>query len=196
MTIFNARDYWPQPKPGETLTNTFSSGIVQHYTIDLNGGVRLRQYINGNWDCDWFYRIDRNGDVLEYRDDYPRKWYNLPWKYAREVVCVPGKEIYWGGFNQPIGVPVGRQCVTSGLFGQWGLQELDFEAILPEFSTPCGTFQDVLVLTYWQQWGDGKIDGARMWLAPGLGQIRAEWMLNRKPTGYFMELLKTELRWG
>ncbi len=193
MTVFNARDYWPQPHFGVTLTNTYSSGIVNEY-IRVVDGIRLRQTINGKFDSDWYYRIDRTGDVLEYRDDYPKKWYNYAevWREKRQVWCVPGKEIYWGGFHQPIGGAVGRQCETSGLSGQWGWQELSFEAILPSFKVPAGTFKDVLVMTYWQQWGGGKIDGAKMWLAPGIGQIRAEWMLNRVPNGYWMELLETK----
>jgi len=194
MTQFDARKYWPTPGQGRTLTNTFSSEIVQTYTDEAVGNYRLRQVINGKWDCDWFYRLDPMRGVLEYRDDYPKNWYNYLelWKKTREVWCLPGKEIFWGGPFERTGAVAAKQCVTSGPLGQYGWQEIFFNAILPTYVTKAGTFENVLVLTYWQQWGGGKIDGAKMWLAPGLGQIRAEWMLNEAPTGYWMELLETK----
>jgi len=190
MSHFDARIYWPQPKQGHTITNYFSSRIIQTYTRDYYDGFRLRQRIKLKWDCDWYYRIDPIRGVLEYRDDYPPKWYNWPWQYAREVSCVPGKEIEWGG-NEQTGTTIVRQCETSGLFGQYGSQVIIFHEIIPFYETKAGTFMEVLVLTYGQQWGGGRIDGAKMWFAPGLGQIRAEWRRNGAPTGYFMELLET-----
>lgn len=194
MTTINSRTYWPNPGTNCRLINTFNFGIVQTYTPgpDL-GSVRLRQRINGVWDFDWFYRLDQTSGVLEYRDDYPKKWYNYIefWKGAREVLCVPGKEIYWGNYEQ-VGASVGRQCQISGILGHFGWQELKFENILQEYHTVAGKFNKVLVLTYWQDWGTGRIDGAKMWLAPSTGPIRWEWMLNGMPTGYWTEIESTK----
>jgi hypothetical protein len=196
MTAFDARDYWPHPAQGRVRTNRFTTGdheIVHTYNGDTRGNICLRQTIKGVFDSDWYYRSDPTRGVLEYRDDYPKKWYNYleVWKSKREAWCVPGKEIIWGA-AETIGKTIAAQCVTSGLFGQWGWQHVNFDEMLPSYSTAGGTFHSVLLLTYWQQWAGGKIDGAKMWLAPGLGQIRAEWMLNHVRTGYWMELLETK----
>jgi hypothetical protein len=200
-TTFNARTYWPQPGTGRKLTNTFddgmhSDGIVQTYTRTKAGSIVLRQTINrGVWDSDWYYKIDPRQGVLEYRDDYPRKrWidYFSFWRLNKQVWCVEGREIYWGGDGMQVATSPFRICETYGPFGQLGLQELNFYDILPMYDTPAGMFHDVLVMEYWQQWGSGKIEGAKMWMAPGVGQVRAEWSLNRVPSGYSMMIQKSE----
>jgi hypothetical protein len=191
MTTFDVRTYWPQPAPGVVLTNTFDAGIVNEYHRIIDGFI-LRQTINGVWDSDWYYRIDPDRGVLEYRDDYPKKWYSTPWLPTRQVWCVPGKEIFWG-FQQKFGEAMGSQCVTSGLFGQYGWQELAFYEILQDYATPAGTLKNVLVMEYWQTWSDQPPVGAKMWMAPGLGTIRAEWTRNYAPTGYSMTLQKTSI---
>jgi hypothetical protein len=183
------RTYWPQPAPGVVIINTFDAGIINEY-MRITDGIILRQTINGVWDSDWYYRIDPGRGVLEYRDDYPKKWYSPPWLPTRQVWCVPGKEIFWG-FYQKIGDVVGSQCVTSGLFGQYGWQELEFYEILPSYTTPGGTLKNVLVMEYWQTWGDKPSVGAIMWMAPGLGAIRAEWTRDGLRTGYNMTLQNT-----
>lgn len=197
MPVFNARTYWPQPAIGRTLTNTFSSGIVQTYVTTDEGSVVYRQVINGAWDSDWYYRISPTGDVLEYRDDYPRKrWldYLWFWRKNRQVWCLDGREIYWGCDNllTTQGVSITRPCETRGLLGQLGVQELGFYDVLPMCHTAAGLFHDVLVMEYWQQWSGGKISGAKMWMAPGIGTIAAEWSLDRKPTGYSAMIQKSE----
>jgi hypothetical protein len=196
MTTFSAGRYWPQPPHGVTLVNTYSDGIVNTYTSAADGSVRLRQVINGRWDCDWYYRRDPLRGVIEYLDCYPKRWFNRFqfWKQTREVWCVPGKEIFWGG-HETIGTSIGRQCVTSGLLGQYGWQELSFNAILPVFKTPAGTFHNVLSMEYWQSWGNTAPIGAKMILAAGVGQIHAEWTANRVATSYSMMLQETKATW-
>jgi hypothetical protein len=193
---FDARIYWPKPAPSVTLTNTFDASslrypqeIVQSYTRQGDGSLMLRQTINGVFDSDWYYTIDNRG-VCEFRDDYPPKWYTPPWQPKRQVWMVPGKEIFWGAYEQ-VGSPKGRQCVTSGLFGQWGWQQLAFYEILPSYVTLGGTFSNVLVMEYWQTWSDGVPVGGKMWIAPGIGQVHVEWTKNKIYTGYGMTLKNT-----
>jgi hypothetical protein len=171
---FDVRPYWPAAH----VLKTFSGDIVEEHI--QSGNMMLRQSINGVWQFDWYYQI--SNAVYEYLDVYPG-WFG--WK--REVWTVPHREIFWGGV-QEFGT-TGRQCQTSGLFGQWGWQELAFYEILPAFKVPAGTYKDVLRMEYWQTWSNKPSVGAKMWMAPGFGQIRAEWTKGGAPTGYWMEML-------
>ena len=198
IDLFNMRDYWPNPSYGTEIVNTFDNDIVQTYrsAFPNDKGVELYEVIKGNWNDSWFYIIDPSRGVLEYSDWYPpTKWYNF--RLFGPVVkqpCVPGKEIIWGG-NQRVGDTIQAQCQTSGILGQFGWQRVKFDALLPTYTTPAGTFGNVLVLEYWQSWGNGgDVKGAQMWFAPGLGQIKANWTLNGKPTGFGMTLQRT-LKW-
>lgn len=188
LTI-NVPEYWPF----ETVTNTFDSGIVFDYT-PVQGGMRLRQFKNNIWQCDWFYRNDYVRGILEYQDDYPKTAWQQKLQFWTPVIsqpCVSGKEIIWGASDQAVGDSLGAPCQTAGLFGQYGWQQLRFDALLPTFETPAGTFKDVLVLRYWQTWSDKPSQGAQMWFAKGLGQIKALWELNGIPTGFGMMLQST-----
>jgi hypothetical protein len=184
----NVSDYWPWVP----VSNVFDGGIVLSYT-PTTGGMRMRQMMNGAWSYDWFYRNDPTRGVLEYEDDYPKTtWFQnlMFWTSIVAQPCVTGKEIVWGGI-QKIGDSVGAQCETVGIFGQYGWQELSFDAILPSFVTPAGTFTDVLVMRYWQSWSGQPPKGAQMWLAKGLGPIKQAWTLNGVPTGFGITLQST-----
>jgi len=194
MGSFKAADYWPNPPPGTQIVNTFDNGIVQTYSIaSPDKGIRLHEVINGTWNDDWLYYFDPSRGVLEYSDWYPAtKWYQFG--QIVKQPCAPGKEIIWGNIQQ-VGDTIQGQCQTSGIFGQWGWQRVKFDAILPTYTTPAGTFGNVLVLEYWQSWGNGgDVKGATMYFAPGLGQIKVDWTLNGKPTGFGMTLQHT-LKW-
>lgn len=184
-------DYWPWMP----VTNTFDNGSVIAYRpiTPIPSGMKLRQTQNGAWQCDWFYRNDYVRGVLEYQDDYPKtKWQQklMWWTPIVTQPCVPGKEIIWGGY-QAVGDALGAPCQTAGVFGQYGWQQLSFDSILPTFETPAGKFNDVLVLRYWQTWSGGQSNGAQLWFAKGLGQIKALWAVNGVPTGFGMTLQST-----
>ena len=187
--MIDVREYWPWPATGEALTNVFDGGIVQTYSA-AQGGVRLRETVNGTWKDDWFYRYDTFRGVLEYEDVYPKTTALQKMMFWTPVICnicVPGKEIIWGGV-QKVGDSISGLCQTSGIGGQHGWQRVDFQDLLVSFDTPAGKFFDVLVLEYWQSWSNGLVKGAKTWFAPGMGQIRAEWTLSHAPTGYSMAL--------
>ena len=195
MTPINVPNYWPWAP----VTNVFDNGSSQIYSAVANGGMRLRETITDpvtkivSWQDDWFYRNDRVRGILEYEDDYPKiKWQQklMFWTPIVTQPCVPGKEIVWGG-AQDVGDALGAPCQTAGIFGQYGWQQLSFDAILPTFETPAGIFHDVLVLRYWQTWSGKPSQGAQMWFAKGLGQIKALWATNGVPTGFGMTLQST-----
>jgi len=199
VKLVNIPDYWPW----EAVTNTFDFGIAYTYTpltlglvvgpLAHQDGMRLRQTLNGAWQCDWLYREDPERGVLEYGDDYPKTkaWQKLLfWTPIISQPCVLGKEIIWGGM-QEIGDSLGAPCETAGIGGQWGWQQLSYDEILPTFLTPGGLFGDVLVLRYWQAWSGGPSKGAKMWFAKGLGVIKALWMEDSKLTGFGMTLQST-----
>jgi hypothetical protein len=188
-TLIDVPEYWPWAP----LTNTFDNGTVHNYT-QVSDGMRLRQTIKGIWDSDWFYREDLARGVLEYEDDYPKtKWFQkaMFWTSIVKQPLVPGKEIIWG-HAQKINDIIEGQCKTAGLFGQCGLQQINFDAVLPIFTISGGTFADVLVLTYWQSWGGKTSKGSQMWLAKGLGPIKQAWMSAEQLTGYSITLQSTQ----
>ena len=185
------KSYWPCPPAGTQIVNTFDNGIVQTYSLAApDKGIRLHEVINGEWSDDWLYYFDAQRGVLEYSDWYPAsKWYQFG--QIVKQPCVTGKEIIWGNIQQ-VGDTIQAQCQTYGIFGQFGWQRVKFDALLPTYTTPAGTFGNVLVLEYWQSWGNGgDVKGAVMHFAPGLGQIKAEWTLNGKLTGFGMTLQHT-----
>ena len=184
-------DYWPWAP----VTNVFDNGSKIDYT-PIQGGMKLRQNQNGAWQCDWFYRNDIARGVLEYRDDYPKTKWQQKLQFWTTIVaqpCVYGKEIIWGG-DQAVGDALGAPCQTVGVFGQYGWQQLSFDALLPTFETPAGIFKDVLVLRYWQTWSGGPSQGAQLWFAKGLGQIKALWATNGVSTGFGMTLQSTSVK--
>jgi len=191
MMPINVPEYWPF----ETVTNTFDGGIVFDYS-PVAGGMRLRQFRDSVWQCDWFYRGDAARGILEYEDDYPKTTWQQKLQFWTPIVtqpCAPGKEIIWG-YQQQVGDALGAPCATAGVFGQYGWQQLSFDALLPTFETPAGIFKDVLVLRYWQTWSGGAPQGAQMWFAKGLGQIKALWSTNSVPTGFGMTLQSTSVK--
>jgi len=191
MTSFDCRAYWPNPPIGTQIVNTFDNDLVQTYqSANPQKGVELREDIKGQWNDSWYYVLDPSRGVLEYQDNYPpSKWYQFG--QIVKQPCVQGKEIIWGNIQQ-VGDTIQAQCQTSGIFGQFGWQRVKFDALLPTYTTPAGTFGNVIVLEYWQSWGNGgDVKGATMYFAPGLGQIKVDWTLNGKLTGFGMTLQHT-----
>jgi len=202
---FDVRSYWPFPAGGATLTNTFTGGVVLTYSAVPNtpgragSGIRMYTTQNGVWINDWFYRADPVRGILEFEDDYPPSSWWQRIIYPSGVVprvMAPGREVIWGG-TQNFGDDIQAQAeIKGGPFGigaVWGWQQVKFTALLPSFVVPAGTFASVLQLEYWQSWTNSStISGAVLYLAPGLGQIKAAWTINRVPTGQFMELISTE----
>jgi hypothetical protein len=204
MTQFSAASYWPFPGSLQRRTNEYTNGISNIYTFAADTpagggkGICLRQFINGNqWDSDWFYRNDPVRGILEYEDDYPApSW--MFWSKTKNCLMASCKEIIWGGTLQNVGDVIHGQCeIARGIgFGPmplYGWQQVQFIDILSTYTVTAGTFSNVLKLQYWQTWANSpNSSGAIMWLAPDIGQLRAEWTKNGVPSGYSMSLTKTE----
>ena len=187
ILTFNFSLYWPFPRKNHVLTKVFEPNLIETYLQAKDGiGIELRETTKGVWTDSWFYRNDPVRGILEYGDSYPRThWYDI-YSVVRKP-CVPGKEIMWGGI-QKIGDIVSAECKTSGVFGSRGWQWVRFNEVIPTFTGVAGTFNDVVVVDYNQTWNGDKGEGARLWFAKGLGQIKAEWTRGGVPNGYGMEL--------
>lgn len=193
--MINCAEYWPNPGSYDTITNTYTDGIVNiySYATDTPGhagpGVRMRQNVNGVWSFDWFYRFDPARGVLEYEDDYPKPWWLL-WGNVKAQPMISGREIVWGG-NQNLGDIVQHGCAWSFLgTTTWGWQRVQIVQIIPTYTDAGGkTHTNVLQIEYWQEWGSGATAGAVMYLAKNIGQVYTAWTSGGSPTGYSMSLI-------
>jgi hypothetical protein len=183
--VINVPTYWPIPATGQSITKLFDNGFKEMIVpapSTAGGGAWLEEWDNNAWTDTWHYRIDPVRGVLEDYDYTP----------TSNPKMVPGKEIIWGG-EVEIGQTIQAQCETAGgplgIGAQYGWQEVAFQALLPNFSTPGGEFENVLQLEYWQYWtsygaaGGMLSRGAIMWLAEGLGFVQIEWTQNGVLTG-------------
>lgn len=193
----NIASYWPLPIIGRQVVNLFDCGIQHTYSHQLDGSIKLReeQTVAGKpnvWMDDWKYHYDPVRGILESEDLYPKTgvYKYFWWQTVKSVECLPGKEIVWGGVEN-IGETISAPCVTSGIFGQYGNQAVHFIELIPIFKTKAaGSFSNVLAIEYWQSWGSAPVGGGKLWLAPGRGQIKAQWSVNGVPTGFGMEVTK------
>jgi hypothetical protein len=122
----------------------------------------------GNFKDNWYMRYVPGFGVAEWRDTYPNK------------VVTLSPAIGWGDM-----VRIGDTYVNQPEFDTFscnppqigsGEQIVKFENHFDHWENDAGTpFEDVLVISYMQRWGNGKWAGARYWLAAGLGPCAVQW---------------------
>lgn len=172
----------------DSITKIFNNGYQQQLVRSLNfvGATSLIETMNKEWLATWYLYHHPERGVLEFCDDIPKtQWFQKAqfWAPCIRSYYIPGQEIIWGN-HQNAGDLIEHACIMQGLFGQSGVQTVDFVEIIPTMKIANTIFQNVLVVVYSQKWGNGIPGGAKYYLAPNLGMIQIEWMSNNVPTGY------------
>lgn len=155
-----------------------------YYDPNTNSMIYGDYKADGTWADNWFMQYRPGEGVVEWRDDYPGK----------SVVMSP--PIYWGDM-----VRIGDSVANKPKFdtfkcSPWqvgsGEQIVVFEQLLPNWINSAGiAFNDVLVFSYQQRWGNGKWSGARYWNAAGLGPCAVQWKA-QDPQGNWVETARMD----
>lgn len=167
--------YWPFWKSHQlmrfdyTAPNTPNFTSVFSYDVGSDSMLYNNYDSNLNWLNRWYYRYNPGFGVAEWRDDYPNN---------KKVVLNPA--IGWGEF-QAIG-SVYMNKPQFDFFKCWppatgsGIQIVTYEKHLDTYTAAGVTYNDVLQFAYLQGWGGKPGNGARYWMALGVGPIATQFL--------------------
>lgn len=197
--------YWPIIRTDKKIEKVFSNGIIQFLSRGVNNSTILSQHKNGIWEFNWHYRNDPKKGIIEFQNDYPKDgikniafWTGYVWP----IYFLKDKEIQWGNYNQDVGPgsKISNQCMIEGpvpgfpgIGAKYGWQQVYFEDLITTFTTQSEIFYDVLQLSYYQSWDGGNINGAVLWMAPEIGIIQVQKIINGQKIDDFMYLKEQKI---
>lgn len=191
MTEVFVPDYWPRFTSSElrrfdyTAIDDSMPGITSVFSYDQSSDSML--YVDYDthltWKDTWYYKF-ADGDLIEWRDDYPGKY------------VVMSEPIRWGGRVQLYTDYITKPKMS--LLQSWppaissGIQIVHYENQLATFKTTHGDkYRDVLVFTYMQAWDSKPGGGARYWMAKGVGPVAVQWLAQDPKNPYSKPIIQT-----
>lgn len=195
MTQIITADYWPQffnpPIAGQhtgarfafAATSQLPAMLMTFFYDTATKSMKLMQYDAANkWNSNWYLQKVPGFGLAEIQDDLPQNNAALKILFGSQIIERYKTPIGWGDTET-----VGGQYTNKPQFDLFrctplqsatGFQTINFEQLLPTFTTADGQiYHDVLVQLYQQSWGSGKTaSGARMWMAKGIGPVANQWV--------------------
>jgi hypothetical protein len=192
-------DYWPKLSNNEiqtTLdwvgdTNTKRAVYTRQGIVDGIRVMRIDEYTPP---------YDKINDAWEYYHDPLRGIVEIAdWNAGkRHAVFKENKEILWGGvmdvgdtIENDLALSIVKSKWVFPLIGTHGKNKTTYEAFLPEFTTPRGTWKDVVVIHntqvfynfLWFKRFGVKVYEVRRWHAPGVGCVQIDYWPNSPSDG-------------
>lgn len=167
--------YWPLFKSHELRRFDYSAPNTPSFTSVFSYDVGSDSMLYNNYDSNltwlnrWYYRYNPGFGIAEWRDDYPGN---------KKVVLSPA--IGWGEFQG-----VGSDYINYpkfDFFKCWppatsnGVQIVHFEQRLSSFTACAVTYTDVIQFSYLQAWNGKPGNGARYWMALGVGPVAVSFL--------------------
>jgi hypothetical protein len=194
MTMIRAWDYWPQPKPNEIHTFSYTDGgpmpdtnapgplppMTSKFVLDDDKKSVL--YVdydeNMKWKDTWYLQNRPFYGIAEWRDDNVTT--NKLFGCKNKIVFKQDSPIWWGEMCE-IGKDY-KNFPTSDFFSCWpfqyikGTQSFNYQTKQDNITLNNGDkYYDVVTCIYQQSWGS-KTTGARYWFAKGIGPIAVQWI--------------------